>query len=105
MQHSKRSKLTVDDINAALRVKNVEPLYGYGCGEASKFRRTTVNNNPIYFTDDEEVDFDTILNKPLPKIPLDVSFTAHWLAIEGVQPAIPQNPTPSGKFCKVIEEK
>lgn len=100
MRHSKRSKLTVEDINAALRVKNVEPLYGYGCGEASKFRRTTVNNNNIYFTDDEEVDFDTILNKPLPKIPLDVSFTAHWLAIEGVQPAIPQNPTPSGKLCK-----
>lgn len=24
MRHSKRSKLTVDDINAALRVKNVE---------------------------------------------------------------------------------
>ena len=43
------------------------------------------------------MDFDTILSKPLPKIPLDVAFTAHWLAIEGVQPAIPQNPTPGGK--------
>ncbi|SAL95088.1 hypothetical protein [Absidia glauca] len=105
MQHSKRSKLTVDDINAALRVKNVEPLYGYGCGEASKFRRTTVNNNNIYFTDDEEVDFDTILNKPLPKIPLDVSFTAHWLAIEGVQPAIPQNPTPSDAKSDLLTKK
>lgn len=97
MRHSKRTKLSVDDINAALRVKNVEPLYGYTCGEAPKFRKTTVNANDIYFDDDEEVDFDSVLNKPLPKIPLDVTFTAHWLAIEGVQPAIPQNPTPSGK--------
>jgi transcription initiation factor TFIID subunit 6 len=42
------------------------------------------------------------LNKPLPKIPLDVTFTAHWLAIEGVQPAIPQNPTPSGKDEMIV---
>lgn len=100
MRHSKRTKLSVDDVNAALRVKNVDPLYGYTCGEAPKFRKTTVNANDIYFDDDEEVDFDSVLNKPLPKIPLDVTFTAHWLAIEGVQPAIPQNPTPSGKIIR-----
>lgn len=46
------------------------------------------------------MDFDAVLNKPLPKIPLDVTFTAHWLAIEGVQPAIPQNPTPSGMIIQ-----
>lgn len=66
-------------------------------GDSPKFRKTTVNSTDVYFDDDEEIDFDTVLNKPLPKIPLDVTFTAHWLAIEGVQPAIPQNPTPNGK--------
>jgi transcription initiation factor TFIID subunit 6 len=71
-------------------------LYGYSCGDQPKFRKTTLNSTDIYFDEDEEVDFDTVLNKPLPKIPLDVTFTAHWLAIEGIQPAIPQNPTPSG---------
>ncbi|KAI8070980.1 transcription initiation factor TFIID subunit 6 [Gongronella butleri] len=105
MRHSKRSKLTVDDINAALRVKNVEPLYGYGSGEAAKFRKTTVYNQDVYYTEDEELDFDTILNKPLPKIPLDVSFTAHWLAIEGVQPAIPQNPTPSDAKTDLLSKR
>lgn len=116
MRHSKRVKLTVDDVNAALRVKNVEvivnvhmytitisfshyqPLYGYTHGETPKFRKTTLNSTEIYFDEDEEIDFDSVLNKPLPKIPLDVTFTAHWLAIEGVQPAIPQNPTPNGKL-------
>ncbi|ORX55696.1 DUF1546-domain-containing protein [Hesseltinella vesiculosa] len=105
MRHSKRSKMTVDDINAALRVKNVEPLYGYGHGEAQKFRKTVVNSQSIYFTEDEELSFDTILNKPLPKIPLDVSFTAHWLAIEGVQPAIPQNPTPSDAKVDLLTKR
>ncbi|KAI8970519.1 hypothetical protein BDB01DRAFT_731727 [Pilobolus umbonatus] len=105
MRHSKRSKLTVDDINAALRVKNVEPLYGYSRGEPHQFRKTTINNNDIYFDEDEEVDFDTILNKPLPKIPLDVTFTAHWLAIEGIQPAIPQNPTPSDAKAELLTKR
>ncbi|KAI8640962.1 TATA box binding protein associated factor-domain-containing protein [Parasitella parasitica] len=105
MRHSKRTKLSVDDINAALRVKNVEPLYGYTCREMPKFRKTTVNSTDIYFDDDEEVDFDSVLNKPLPKIPLDITFTAHWLAIEGVQPAIPQNPTPSDAKAELLSKR
>lgn len=49
----------------------------------------------LYYIDDDEVDFEKIINQPLPKVPRAVSFTAHWLAIEGVQPSIPQNPLPS----------
>ncbi|KAI7907560.1 uncharacterized protein BX663DRAFT_425451 [Cokeromyces recurvatus] len=105
MRHSKRTKLSVDDINAALRVKNVEPLYGYTCGETPKFRKTTINSTDIYFDDDEEVDFEKVLSKPLPKIPLDVTFTAHWLAIEGVQPAIPQNPTPNDAKAELLTKR
>ena len=30
--------------------------------------------------------------RPSPRRPHDVTFTSHWLAIEGVQPEIPQNP-------------
>ncbi|KAI8148420.1 transcription initiation factor TFIID subunit 6 [Fennellomyces sp. T-0311] len=105
MRHSKRSKLSVDDVNSALRLKNVEPLYGYASSDAPKFRKTTVNATDIYFAEDNEVDFDTILSKPLPKIPLDVSFTAHWLAIEGVQPAIPQNPTPGDAKADLLSKR
>jgi len=43
--------------------------------------------------EDEEVDFEKLINAPLPKVPREISFTAHWLAVEGVQPSIPQNPT------------
>jgi transcription initiation factor TFIID subunit 6 len=43
--------------------------------------------------EDEEVDFEKLINAPLPKVPREVSFTGHWLAVEGVQPSIPQNPT------------
>ncbi|KAF9904163.1 hypothetical protein BX616_001384 [Lobosporangium transversale] len=99
MRHGKRTKLTVDDINNALRVRNVEPLYGFSSADPMRFRRTTVGTgatgtSDVYYVEDEELDFETILSTPLPKVPLEVTYTAHWLAIEGVQPAIPQNPTP-----------
>ena len=45
---------------------------------------------------DEQIDVGDMsgsLESPLPKVPREISFTAHWLAVEGVQPSIPQNPT------------
>ncbi|CAA0832430.1 Transcription initiation factor TFIID subunit 6 [Striga hermonthica] len=33
-----------------------------------------------------------VIEAPLPKAPLDTAVIAHWLAVEGVQPAIPENP-------------
>lgn len=32
-----------------------------------------------------------MIEAPLPKAPLDTEIVCHWLAIEGVQPAIPEN--------------
>lgn len=32
-----------------------------------------------------------MIEAPLPKAPLDTAVVNHWLAIEGVQPAIPEN--------------
>ena len=31
------------------------------------------------------------MDEPLPKVPTEVAVIPHWLAIEGVQPAIPEN--------------
>ena len=50
----------------------------------------------VSVVEDKELEFDEILSAPLPKAPLEVSFRAHWLAIEGVQPLIPENPLPEG---------
>ncbi|KAF8927524.1 hypothetical protein BGZ58_010339 [Dissophora ornata] len=110
MRHGKRTKLTVDDINNALRVRNVEPLYGFSSADPTRFRRTTAGTgatgtSEIFFVEDEELDFEAILSAPLPKVPLDVTYTAHWLAIEGVQPAIPQNPTPSDAKADLLHKR
>ncbi|KAI7833019.1 transcription initiation factor TFIID subunit 6 [Kickxella alabastrina] len=94
MRHSKRTKLTVSDINSALRVRNVEPIYGFETGRPVKFHKASTALEDIYYVEDEQIDLDSILEEPLPAVPLDVVYTAHWLAIEGVQPRIQQNPVP-----------
>jgi transcription initiation factor TFIID subunit 6 len=95
MNHSKRTKLTVDDVNHALRNRNIEPIYGYQAAYHVPFRRAISTNHDVYFVDDEEIDLEKLLATPLPPAPRPVVYTAHWLAVEGVQPALPQNPIPA----------
>lgn len=40
----------------------------------------------------EEFDLVEYVQQPLPKAPQPLTLTSHWLAIEGVQPMIPENP-------------
>ncbi|KAJ2758267.1 histone H4-like TAF Taf6, SAGA complex subunit, partial [Coemansia nantahalensis] len=94
MQHSKRTKLTVADVNSALRVRNIEPIYGFETGRPVKFHKAATALEDVFYVDDEQIDLDTLLEEPLPSVPLEVVYTAHWLAIEGVQPQIQQNPAP-----------
>ncbi|KAJ2579059.1 histone H4-like TAF Taf6, SAGA complex subunit, partial [Coemansia sp. RSA 1836] len=82
------------DINSALRVRNVEPIYGFETGRPIKFQKTATALEEIYYVDDEQIDLDRLMEEPLPCVPLEVVYTAHWLAIEGVQPRIQQNPAP-----------
>jgi transcription initiation factor TFIID subunit 6 len=89
MLASRRTKLTIDDVNYALISRNIEPLFGYDPQESLMFKSLPSN---IYYVPDEEVDLEEYLNRPLPKIPHRPSINSHWLAIEGVQPQIPQNP-------------
>jgi transcription initiation factor TFIID subunit 6 len=94
MKRSKRDTLTTDDVNSALRLRNIEVLYGFSASDPLKFRRVT-GTSDLFYIADNEIDISEITNAPLPRCPRDISLHTHWLAIEGVQPAVPQNPTAS----------
>ncbi|ORD95095.1 TFIID 70K sub [Enterospora canceri] len=84
-----RTKLSTTDINNALISRNVDPLFGYESQDILMFKGLP---SGAYFVPDEEIDLEEYLDKPLPKIPLKPYVQSHWLAIEGVQPPIQQNP-------------
>ncbi|KAJ0989748.1 hypothetical protein J5N97_008104 [Dioscorea zingiberensis] len=90
MRHSKRTVLTADDVDSALSLRNVEPIYGFASGDPLRFKRA-IGHKDLFYIDDKDVDFKDVIEAPLPKAPLDTSIVTHWLAIEGVQPAIPEN--------------
>lgn len=89
--------MTTDDIDQAFRVLNIEPLYGHSPHNPPTFRRAipyppNSSTGTLYFVEDEEIDFDRVLREEKITLPKPVSWTAHWLAVEGVQPLIPENP-------------
>lgn len=124
MKHSKRRRLLPDDINAALRLRNVAQTYGFGRAAPDSAPLVQASNQPspkrqktdslgwraadgldnVFFTADKPMSFKNILEKPLPPRPLDVTIAPHWLAVNGVQPAVPQNPPPVAESTEVKKE-
>lgn len=94
MHHGKRRRLTCKDMDCALRVKNIEPLYGFECSEYIPLRHTSGGGKDLYYPDEQELDLVEVISTSLPKLPYDVTLRTHWLAVEGVQPTVPENVPP-----------
>ncbi|KAJ8556010.1 hypothetical protein K7X08_022768 [Anisodus acutangulus] len=93
MRHSKRTTLSTDDVDAALSLRGVEPIYGFASGDPLRFRRAA-GHKDLFYIEEKDVEFKDVIEAPLPKALLDTAVVTHWLAVEGVQPAIPENPPP-----------
>ncbi|KAL2944853.1 Transcription initiation factor TFIID subunit 6 [Bienertia sinuspersici] len=67
MRHSKRTILTADDVDAALKLRNVEKAAGH---------------KDFFYVNDLDLDLKDVTEAPLPRAPLDTSVSVHWLAVE-----------------------
>lgn len=76
MRQGKRTTLGTQDVAQALRVLDIEPLYGYESTRPLRFGEASLGpGQPLFYIEDEEVDFEKLINAPLPKVPRDITFT------------------------------
>ena len=62
MRHARRSLLTTQDVSPALRVLDVEPLYGYESTRPLRYGEASLGpGQPLFYIDDEEVDFAIVV--------------------------------------------
>lgn len=84
-----KRRLHADDINMALQWRGSEKIYATG----------TVGNNS---SDEKKVNLEEYIKSELElRPPNEVGLTVHWLAVDGVQPDIPQNPAPMAAPAEV----
>jgi len=91
MRHACRTHLTTADINSALKFRNADPIFGFSSREDPARFLKAAGHPDICYLDDPVLPLDTILDSKLPPPPVDIGVLPHWLAINGKQPAIPEN--------------
>ncbi|GAB0088830.1 Transcription initiation factor TFIID subunit 6 [Sergentomyia squamirostris] len=97
MHHGKRTRLSMNDVDHSLKIRNIEPQYGFFSKDCIPFRFASGGGRELHFVEEKELDLADIVQAPPPKIPLEVSLRTHWLCVDGVQPTVPENPPPLSK--------
>lgn len=79
MRHARRTKLKVDDVDHALKVRNLEPLWGFSssasAAAAQPFKKTVTASGTVYHVEEQEIDLSKVIKTEVPSVPRDISFT------------------------------
>ncbi|XP_005988875.1 TAF6-like RNA polymerase II p300/CBP-associated factor-associated factor 65 kDa subunit 6L [Latimeria chalumnae] len=82
MKHARRRKLTVEDLNRALRWSNVEAVCGYGAQDSLPFR--SIKEGELYFVEDREINLvELALATNIPKGCAETTVRVKVLYLDG----------------------
>lgn len=85
MHHAKRDKLCLQDIDQSLKIRNIEPQYGFVTKDFIPFRFASGGGRELHFQEEKDLDLNDVLISAAPKAPLEVSLRTHWLCVDGIQ--------------------
>lgn len=85
MHHAKRDKLCLQDIDQSLKIRNIEPQYGFVTKDFIPFRFASGGGRELHFQEEKDLDLNDVLLSAPPKAPLEVSLRTHWLCVDGIQ--------------------
>eukprot|EP01039_Chlorochromonas_danica_P000873 gene873-953_t len=102
-RRSKSSTLKVEDINLVLVSNRLEPIYGLHLQEAlvdplgNKITSSLLEEKPKTTSSkssssSQMISLVEFADRSIPPCPLKPQMNLHWLAVQGVQPTIPENP-------------
>lgn len=69
-------------------------MYGFSSSRAVQVTGWDGKADTVWVPLEPPLDLADVAQAALPAAPLAPSLALHWLAVEGAQPAVPQNPTP-----------
>ncbi|CAI4225501.1 unnamed protein product [Auanema sp. JU1783] len=95
--HARRKRVLAEDIDAAMQIDRRPPQFGFKTREHLPIRLVGSGGREVFVDEDKEVELAPIYTAPPPKIYSHATIRAHWLAIDGEQPAVPENPVPIDK--------
>uniref|UniRef100_A0A3B3UNX3 TAF6-like RNA polymerase II, p300/CBP-associated factor (PCAF)-associated factor n=1 Tax=Poecilia latipinna TaxID=48699 RepID=A0A3B3UNX3_9TELE len=94
MRHAKRRKLTVEDLNRALRWSRVEAVCGYGAQDALPFR--SVKEGELFFVEDREINLiELALATNIPKGCAETIVRVNVAYLDGKGNVEPQGTVPT----------
>uniref|UniRef100_A0A671N179 TAF6-like RNA polymerase II p300/CBP-associated factor-associated factor 65 kDa subunit 6L n=1 Tax=Sinocyclocheilus anshuiensis TaxID=1608454 RepID=A0A671N179_9TELE len=94
MRHAKRRKLSVEDLNRALRWSNTETICGYGAQDALPFR--PLKEGELFFVEDREINLvELALATNIPKGCAETMVRVHVSYLDGKGNLEPQGTVPT----------